>query len=130
MNQSIVFFDGVCNLCTGSVQFILRHDKHKRFMFSSLQSEFAAKELSGHDLTDLKSIILKEGDNIYTKSTAALRIASKLSFPVNILYGLMIFPRFIRDFVYNIISRNRYKWFGKKEVCWLPNPELKARFIN
>jgi len=129
MNQSVVFFDGVCNLCTGSVQFILQHDKKKRLMFSSLQSDFAVRELSGLHLKSLGSIVFKHNGKFYTRSTAALRIALKLAFPVNLLYVFMLVPPFIRNMVYDYIAKNRYKWFGKKEACWLPTPELKSRFI-
>jgi predicted DCC family thiol-disulfide oxidoreductase YuxK len=130
MEHTIVFFDGVCNLCSGSVQFIIRHDKHDRFRFASLQSDIAAMHLKGTQHANLDSIVLKDGDKIYTRSSAALRIASKLPFPVSLLYAFMIVPRFIRDFVYDRIAANRYKWFGKKEACWLPTPELRSKFID
>jgi predicted DCC family thiol-disulfide oxidoreductase YuxK len=130
MSSFTVFFDGVCNLCSGSVQYIISHDKHDRFRFASLQSEYAAKELAGADLHKVDSIVLKKDGKIYTRSTAALKIASKLSFPTNLLYIFIIVPPFIRNVVYDFIARNRYKWFGKKEACWLPSPELRSKFLD
>ena len=130
MEHAIVFFDGVCNLCSASVQFIIKHDKRDRFRFASLQSDIASVHLKGTDHKNLDSIVLKDGDKIYTRSSAALRIASKLSFPVSLLYAFMVVPPFIRNFVYERIAANRYKWFGKKEACWLPTPDLKSKFID
>lgn len=130
MKESVVFFDGVCNLCSESVQFIIRHDKKAKFRFASLQSDYATTELAGTTLKNLDSIVLKQDGKIYTRSSAALRIASGLSFPTNLLYVFMIVPPFIRNFVYDQIAKNRYKWFGKKDACWLPTPELKSRFLD
>lgn len=130
MDKNIVLFDGVCNLCNASVQWILKYDKKAIFTFSSIQSEFSKTTLADPELLEVKTIILLENSKIYTKSTAVLRIARKLQFPVNMLYGLIIFPKFIRDTVYDYVSRNRYKWFGKREECWLPTQELKSRFLK
>ncbi len=130
MNQSIVFFDGVCNLCSGSVQFIIRHDKRNKFRFSSLQGDLASKTLSGNAIKHLDSIVLRQNNKLYTRSTAALKIAAGLSFPINLLYIFIIVPPFIRNFVYDYIAKNRYRWFGKMEACWLPSPELKSKFID
>jgi predicted DCC family thiol-disulfide oxidoreductase YuxK len=130
MSSTTVFFDGVCNLCSGSVQFIIRHDKCNRFKFASLQSEYAKKELVGADLKNVDSIVLKKDEKIFVKSGAALRIASFLGFPINLLMVFIIIPPFIRNFVYDVIARNRYKWFGKKEVCWIPSPDLKSKFLD
>jgi predicted DCC family thiol-disulfide oxidoreductase YuxK len=130
MNPSIVFFDGVCNLCSSSVQFIIRHDRHNRFKFASLQSHLADSELKGKGLKYLDSIVLEENDKVYTRSTAVLRIASKLSFPVNLLVIFLVIPAFIRNPVYQFVANNRYKWFGKKDICWVPTPELKSKFLD
>lgn len=130
MDNNIVLFDGVCNLCNASVQWILKYDKKAIFTFSSIQSEFSKTTLTDPGLLEVKTIILLENSKIYTKSTAVLRIARKLQFPVNMLYGLIVFPKFIRDTVYDYVSRNRYKWFGKREECWLPTQELKSRFLK
>lgn len=131
-NNPVILFDGVCNLCNGAVQFVIKHDTKKQFRFASLQSEFGQKILSenGFDTESLKSFILIENNKIYTKSTAALRVAKKLNAGWPLLYGFIIVPPFIRNGVYNFIARNRYKWFGKQDACWMPTPDLKSRFIN
>ena len=130
--RSIILFDGVCNLCNSAVQFVIKHDKNNQFLFASLQSEEGIKVLSELNYSDdeLNTFILLDNNIIYTRSTAALRVAKKLGFPSNLLYGLMIIPKFIRDAVYKIISKNRYKWFGKKDECIIPTKELKAKFLN
>ncbi|MEQ9467383.1 MAG: thiol-disulfide oxidoreductase DCC family protein [Ekhidna sp.] len=132
IKEQVIFFDGVCNLCNSSVQFIIKRDKRDRFRFASLQSEFAFENLPEtlSDKSALQSIVLKNGDGIKTKSTAALTIARQLSGLWPILYLFMIVPKFIRDWVYDIIAKNRYKWFGKEDQCMIPSPELKSRFID
>lgn len=132
MKQQIIFFDGVCNLCNGAVQFIIKRDTKKTFQFASLQSAFAHDQLKEHqiDVTALQSIVLKSGNTIYTKSTAALRIAKQLSGGWPLLYSFMIIPAFIRDWVYDGIAKNRYRWFGKQDVCMVPTPDLKDRFLD
>ena len=128
---SVILFDGVCNLCSGAVQFIIKRDKKKQFHFASLQSDYGQQIMQQHKLPvlELNSFILQEGDRIYTKSTGALKVARQLSGGWPLLYGFMIVPKFIRDAVYTFIAKNRYKWFGKKEACWLPTPDLKTRFL-
>jgi predicted DCC family thiol-disulfide oxidoreductase YuxK len=128
----IVLFDGVCNLCNRSVQFIIKKDKKKQFLFASLQGKTGGGFLKKIDLPAnvFNSFILIEGENIYTKSAAALRIAKQLGGGWKLLYGLMIIPRFIRDAVYNLIAKNRYKWFGKRDECMIPTPELQERFLD
>lgn len=131
-SNPILFFDGVCNLCQGSVQFVISRDSKEQFKFASLQSSLF-KENFPHLLPDdgiWDSFILLENGRFFTKSTAALRVAKRLPFPYPITYFLMVLPRFLRDGVYGYISKNRYKWFGKKDACWLPTPELKARFLD
>jgi predicted DCC family thiol-disulfide oxidoreductase YuxK len=132
MDQPIVLFDGVCNLCNGAVQFIIRHDKKNIFMFASLQSEVGRKILEQYNfpLDELNSFILIENNKAYTRSTGALRVAKKLNGLWPLLYGFIIIPKFIRDSIYNWVGRNRYKWFGKKDACMIPTPELKARFLS
>ncbi|MET4081619.1 putative DCC family thiol-disulfide oxidoreductase YuxK [Pedobacter sp. UYP30] len=129
--QAIIFFDGVCNLCNGWVQFVLARDEKKYFKFATLQSDFAKNELSRFevDLDALKSVLLLEDGKLYSKSTAALRITRHLGSGWPILYGFLVVPKFIRNGVYNVVARNRYKWFGKQESCWIPTPELKSRFL-
>jgi len=132
MDQPIVLFDGVCNLCNSAVQFIIRHDKKKVFMFTSLQSDAGQKQLEQYNfpLDELNSFILIENNKAYTRSSGALRVVKKLKGLWPLLYGFMIVPKFIRDGVYDWVGRNRYKWFGKQEACMIPTPELKARFLN
>jgi predicted DCC family thiol-disulfide oxidoreductase YuxK len=132
MDQPIVLFDGVCNLCNGAVQFIIRHDKKNIFMFASLQSEVGRKILEQYNfpLDELNSFILIENNKAYTRSTGALRVAKKLNGLWPLLYGFIIIPKFIRDSIYNWVAGNRYKWFGKKDDCMIPTPELKARFLS
>ena len=128
----IVLFDGVCNLCVSSVQFILKYDLKNTFLFSSLQSDYSLKlsENLNFDYTNLKTILLVdlEKNKVYNKSTAALLIATKLKFPISLMGVFFIIPKPLRDIVYLFISNNRYKWFGKKEQCYLPTPELLKRF--
>jgi predicted DCC family thiol-disulfide oxidoreductase YuxK len=132
LKTHIILFDDFCNLCSGSVQFIIKHDPKRIFRFASLQSEFGKKVLEQFHLpaNELNSFILLENGKIYTRSTAALRVTKKLKGFWKLLYGFIIVPPFIRDAVYTLIANNRYKWFGKKETCWLPTPELKALFIE
>lgn len=131
MDNPVILFDGVCNLCTGSVQFILKRDKDKTFSFASLQSDYGQKLLQQFNLptNTFNSFILYQDGKIYTRSTAALQMFQQLNGWkwVKIFW---IVPKFIRDAVYNLIARNRYKWFGKKNECWLPTPDLKARFLE
>jgi len=130
--QLVIIFDGVCNLCSGAVQFIIKHDTKEQFQFASLQSAFGQKVLTENNLsaTDLSSFILVEDGRIYTKSTGALRVAKRLNAAWPLLYGFIIVPPFLRNGIYNWVAKNRYKWFGKQESCWLPTPALKSRFIN
>lgn len=130
--SSIILFDGVCNLCNSSVQFVIKHDKDKKFMFASLQSTAGQLLLKQFDLPlqDFNSFILIENEKVFFKSTAALMVAKHLKGAVKLLYGFIVVPPFIRNGAYNFIAKNRYKWFGKKDSCILPTPELKARFLN
>jgi predicted DCC family thiol-disulfide oxidoreductase YuxK len=128
----IVLFDGVCNLCNRSVQLILRHDPAGRFRFASLQSP-AGQEILGRlgiDPKALDSILVVEGEHWYRESDAALRVARGLSGPWKMLWALRVIPRPLRDGLYRLIARNRYRWFGKQETCWLPTPELRERFLG
>ena len=130
--QAVIFFDGLCNLCSGAVQFVIKRDAKNLFQFASLQSEYATEVLTKFDLEPQQgdSFVLLENDKVYQRSTAALRVARKLNGLWPLLYALIIIPRFIRDAVYNYIAKNRYKWFGKKESCWVPTPELKEKFLG
>jgi predicted DCC family thiol-disulfide oxidoreductase YuxK len=132
MNRPVLLFDGVCNLCSRTVQFIIKKDKRKKFMFGSLQSRFGQEVLRKNKLSpsDFNSFILMVDGKLYTHSTGVLRTMKLLGGGWKLLYGLTIVPRFLRDRIYNWIASNRYRWFGKKEECWLPTEELKSRFIE
>jgi predicted DCC family thiol-disulfide oxidoreductase YuxK len=126
----IVLFDGVCNLCSGSVQFIIRRDPGARFRFASLQSPVGERlraELGINPALD--SVFLVEDGRWYKESDAALRIAHGLGGPWKLLGIFRLIPRLLRDRAYRLIARNRYRWFGKMEACWLPTPELRGRFL-
>lgn len=129
--HKIVLFDGVCNLCNGSVVFIINHDRRDLFRFAALQSEVGMKLVDKFkiDTSKTDSIILIDGDKYFTKSTAALKISKYLSGGYPLLYGFMIVPNFIRNWVYDLIARKRYRWFGKKDSCMIPTPELQAKFL-
>ena len=131
-SEAVILFDGVCNLCNGSVQFILLRDPRGYFQFASLQSDFGQQKMLefGLDPEKLDTIILIENNQVYTHSTAPLRIARKLSGLWPMLYAFSIIPKFIRDRIYAWIARNRYRWFGKQESCMLPQPEWRGRFLG
>jgi len=129
--KSIILFDGVCNLCNGFVQFAVNRNRKKNLFFSSLQSEFSQKTLHDFGLKRdyIESLVFYKNGKLYTKSGAALRIAKELDGLWPLTYAFIIVPFPIRDFVYNIIAKYRYKWFGKKDQCMVPSPELKSRFL-
>ena len=131
-DKIVVLFDGVCNLCNGAVQFIIKRDALSKFLFASLQSDFGKSQLLRFGLDPLKlhSIIVLENDKMYERSDAALTIASHLPFPWPLLRVFYILPRFFRDWVYDLIAKNRYRMFGKKDTCMIPTPEMKARFVE
>ena len=132
IKNPVVLFDGVCNLCSSSVQFIIKHDSKKIFRFASLQSEFGQDVLKhfGLPANELNSFILLEDEKIYTRSTGALRVTKKLNGLWPALYAFIIAPPFIRNAVYSYIAHNRYKWFGKKEACWVPTAALRKLFLD
>lgn len=131
MNHPIILFDGVCNLCNSSVQFIIKRDKNATFRFAQLQSEVGIALLKSYKIPDtLNTFILIENKSVYQKSTAALRVTRKLSGCWPLMYGFIIVPPFIRNAVYDFISKHRYKWFGKKNECMMPTPELQSRFLK
>lgn len=129
--NSIILFDGVCNLCNGAVQFVLKRDHKKHFVFASLQSAIGKELMEKYKVnTGVETIILIQNNQWYSQSDAALGIARKLSGGWPLLYAFKIVPRFIRDGVYDWISRNRYKFFGKTESCMIPSPAWKNRFLD
>jgi predicted DCC family thiol-disulfide oxidoreductase YuxK len=130
-NSKLILFDGVCNLCNGFVQFVIKNDKKKLFKFGSLQSENSKSILLNLGVEqNLKTVILIDDGVAYFKSDAALQIMMQLQFPFKILYIFIIVPRFIRNWVYDFIAKYRYKFFGKKDTCMVPSQELKERFID
>lgn len=131
LKQPLILFDGMCNLCSNSVQFIIKRDKKEQFYFASLQSNLGKQIIQYFqlDFTKTQSVLLLNNNIIFCESTAALKIAKKLSGFWPILYSFIIIPSFIRNIIYQFISRNRYKWFGKKESCWVPNKEITSRFL-
>ena len=131
LNESIILFDGVCNLCNRSVQFIIKRDRKKQFRFASLQGHAGQQILEQYGLPvdDLHSFVLLEGNKVYTRSTAALRLLRRLGGGWQLLYPLIIVPPFIRNGLYNWVARNRYKWYGKRAECMVPTPELRERFL-
>lgn len=126
---SIIYFDGVCNLCTGVVQFVIKRDPAHYFRFASLQGEAGTLLRKQHPDTG-DSLVLVEDGRIYTSSTAVLRIARRLKGAWPLCYGLIIIPPFIRNFFYRLIAANRYKWFGKTDQCMVPAAELQQLFVD
>ncbi len=131
-DKKIVLFDGVCNLCNASIIYIIKHDKNDMFRFAPLQSDIGKAIINEHgvDMSKTDSILLYQPNKgISIKSSAALRIAMKLGFPRNLLRLFFIVPTFMRNWAYDYIAKNRYKWYGKKESCMIPTPELQAKFL-
>ena len=130
-DHNIILFDGVCNLCNGSVNFILARDPREVFLFSPVQSAFADDLLKKHGLQGIgnDSFVLVKNGTCYLRSDAALQISREMKGLWPLLYGLRIVPKFLRDFAYNLVARNRYKLFGRKQSCMVPTPALKRRFI-
>ena len=132
-NKDLILFDGVCNLCSSSVQYVIERDLKNKYVFAALQSDIGKEIIEKYKIDSSKtdSILLYRKDKgVVSKSTAALLIAKHLGFPTNLLYVFLIVPAFIRNMVYDYVAKNRYKWYGKKESCWIPTPELKAKFID
>lgn len=132
LKQPVILFDGVCNLCNRSVRFVIKKDKKKKFRFASLQGKAGQDLLKRFNLQadDLNSFVLIEGDKMYTRSAGALHMLRELGGGWKLFYAFMIVPRFIRDAVYNWVAKHRYKWFGKREECMVPAPELRERFLD
>lgn len=133
MHQKIILFDGVCNLCNSSIQFVIERDDREIFAFASLQSEYGQELLQQFGLAtqNFDSIVLVDAANntFFEQSDAALRIAKELRAPWRWLRVFLALPKALRDWCYKLIARNRYRWFGKTEQCWLPTPSLKKRFL-
>lgn len=130
--DSVIIFDGVCHLCNASVDFVMKRDQKRAFKYTANQMEAGRRILRDNDIDpdQIETVFLYENGKLYGKSTAALHIARKLGFPYNLAFLFMIVPAFIRNIVYDLIARNRYKWFGKKETCRLPTAEERALFLD
>jgi len=130
IDPPLILFDGVCNLCNSSVQFVIRHDPRAGFRFAALQSPIGQAILDRYHFSKEKliSVIVVIDGKAYDRSRAALEIARRLDGLWPLMYAFIIIPPFIRNFVYDWVSGNRYKWFGKKDECMIPTPELKSRF--
>ena len=129
--ERVILFDGVCNLCNGLLNFVIQRDPKATFRFAAIQSPPGQAWLKKLNLPtdDLDSFILIEGDHFYRKSTASLRVLRRLGWFWVSFYALIIIPTPIRDFVYDIIANHRYKWFGKRDRCLIPTPEIQKRFL-
>lgn len=128
---TIVLFDGVCNLCNGVVNFLIDHDPNGRFKFGALQAEMVQGLLKRHDINadPLESFVVIHDGRVYHRSEAALKVAWLLGGVWRVFYPLILVPRPLRDAAYDWLAANRYRWFGSRETCRVPTPELKARFI-
>lgn len=129
--QQVIVFDGICNFCNASVDFVMKRDPQQRFKFGTLQSEPAKQILKDQhlDTEDFETFLLLEKGQVFTKSTAALKIAKQLKGFWPLLYTFIIVPRPLRDGVYNFIARRRYRWMGKMETCRVPTLAERERFI-
>ena len=129
-NHPTILFDGVCNYCNRMVNFVIRHDKKDRFRFAALQSSTGSYIRNSKNVPDsTDSFIYIENDKVYIYSTAALRVMMRMGWPWKAAAILFIVPAFIRDSVYKWFAKNRYVWFGKKETCMVPSPEIKNKFL-
>lgn len=131
-DERIILFDGVCNLCNSSVQFVIQHDKEAKFKFASLQSDSGQALLQKFNLplNQFDSFIYIRGDKALLRSAGALNVLKDIGGAWKLLYGFIIVPRFIRNFVYDYIAKNRYRFFGKRDFCMIPTPDLKQRFLD
>jgi len=130
--MKVVLFDGVCNLCNSLVNWIIDHDKKNLFKFASLQSVYGQKRVAELGLSDnyLDTVILDDEGKGYSQSDAVLQVARHIGGFYSLAVVFFLVPRFIRDFIYQLVASNRYKWFGKQESCRIPTPELKSRFLD
>lgn len=131
-DKVILLFDGVCNFCNSTVNFVIKHDKKDKFRFAPLQSESGNTISNKFNLnaSNLDTMILIENGIVYTKSSAALRVNLHLNGLYPLLYGFVIVPSFIRDAIYKYVANHRYKWFGKRETCMIPDENIKRKFIS
>jgi predicted DCC family thiol-disulfide oxidoreductase YuxK len=132
LDKPIILYDGICNFCTGIVKFIIRHDRNNSFYFASLQSKTGKNILARFGLAhkEFDSFVYVDEKNAYAQSTAGLKLMKKLGFPWNLVHVLIIVPAPMRDAIYRWFARHRYKWFGKKDSCMVPDKEIKSRFLD
>jgi predicted DCC family thiol-disulfide oxidoreductase YuxK len=130
--KKILLFDGVCNLCNSAVRFVLRHDRKDQFLFASLQGPSGQHWLSHWNLPldNYHSFVLIDGDHLYTRSSALLQLFRLLGNGWQLFYPLIWLPRPLRDSLYNLVARNRYRWFGKKESCMVPEQPWQEKFLD
>jgi predicted DCC family thiol-disulfide oxidoreductase YuxK len=130
-SHPIVLFDGVCNLCNATVNWIMARDRKGLFRFAALQSPSGERLQRdyGLDPSALDTLVLIESGRVYRKSGAALRAVRRLRWPWPLLFGLIAVPAFARDLVYGFLARRRYRWFGRKDECMVPSPEVRERFL-
>jgi len=131
--QPLILFDGVCNFCNSAINFVIKKDKKALIQFAPLQSEKGRLYFRQYNLPaeeEMKSFVFIEDDKVYTRSTAALRVCRHLKGLWPLLFGFIIVPKFIRDGIYNFIAKNRYKWFGVRDQCMIPTPEVRKRFVG
>lgn len=129
--KAIILFDGVCNFCNSTINLVISHDPHAYFHFASLQSPTGQTLLEKYNLSteQFDTFILIENDQVYQRSTAALKVARRLSGWLPTLHRLIVVPRSLRDMVYNVIAQNRYRMFGKSDACMVPTPDVRNRFL-
>jgi len=132
INHPVILFDGVCNLCSSSVQFIIRHDPNNKFRFASQQSDAGKKLLASFQISEIKqeSIFLIQDHQLFKASEAVLLIAKELKGFPGLLYWSIYLPAAFRDWIYFLVSKNRYHWFGKKTECWIPDSNLSSLFLR
>ena len=130
--MKVILFDGVCNLCNASVNWIIDHDKKNQFKFASLQSAYGQSKVEELGLQNnyMDTFIFEDNGKAYLRSGAALQVLTQLGGIYSVAIVFYIVPGFIRDFFYKLVANNRYKWFGKKETCRIPTPELKSKFLE
>ncbi len=130
MTDKVVFFDGVCNLCNSWVQWLIKRDKKNVLYYSSLQSSYAKQHITDPEILSTDSIVFFVNSTFYTKSSAVFQICKQLAWPYCLVLIFYIVPGFIRNYVYDTVAKNRYKWFGKRATCMVPDASLKSKFLE
>ena len=132
ISNPVILFDGVCNFCNDSINFVIKRDKKSIIKFAALQSEAGQQLLTQFKLPihSFDTFVFIEDGIIYTKSTAVLKVFRYLTPVWRLLYGFIIVPKFIRNGIYQLIAKNRYAWFGKRDACMIPTPEIRSRFLT